>query len=270
MLTTDEMKEFRNAPQYIDANTLAQSGVVQKVEEVLYVPYLYANDPSDVIPYPNYYMYGGAQGKGADANTIANATQCIFPQDVVLGDIYLLSAQGSGSEADYRRAAQHYYNFFNSDKGGTLRQNYYGMLRMRDADTKQYYLSTNAWVTMFYNNLNATSQELRSLSASLNRDMPVMMDRANGVLDNTQQLTAHLSAIDIATMTAKVNQTLENVEQMTRKLNSKEGTLGLLMQDATLYNNLTTTVADADSLMRDLKAHPKRYVHFSVFGKKDK
>jgi len=119
-------------------------------------------------------------------------------------------------------------------------------------------------------NLNATSQELRSLSASLNRDMPVMMDRANGVLDNTQQLTANLSAIDIATMTAKVNQTLENVEQMTRKLNSKEGTLGLLMQDATLYNNLTTTVADADSLMRDLKAHPKRYVHFSVFGKKDK
>ena len=119
-------------------------------------------------------------------------------------------------------------------------------------------------------NLNATSQELRSLSASLNRDMPVMMDRANGVLDNTQQLTAHLSAIDIATRTATVNQTRENVEQMTRKLNSKEGTLGLLMQDATLYNNLTTTVADADSLMRDLKAHPKRYVHFSVFGKKDK
>lgn len=158
MLTTDEMKEFRNAPQYIDANTLAQSGVVQKVEEVLYVPYLYANDPSDVIPYPNYYMYGGASGKNADANTIANATQCIFPQDVVLGDIYLLSAQGSGSEADYRRAAQHYYNFFNSDKGGTLRQSYYGMLRMRDADTKQYYLSTNAWVTMFYNNLSSTSQ----------------------------------------------------------------------------------------------------------------
>ena len=42
------------------------------------------------------------------------------------------------------------------------------------------------------------------------------------------------------------------------------------MHDATLYNRLSQTVADADSLMVDLKAHPKRYVHFSVFGRKDK
>lgn len=119
-------------------------------------------------------------------------------------------------------------------------------------------------------NLNATSQELRSLSASLNRDVPGMMTKANGVLDNTRQLTQNLSAVDVAAMTASVNKTLENVEQMTRKLNSNEGTLGLLMRDAQLYNNLTSTAASADSLLIDLKAHPKRYVHFSVFGKKDK
>jgi phospholipid/cholesterol/gamma-HCH transport system substrate-binding protein len=119
-------------------------------------------------------------------------------------------------------------------------------------------------------NLNATSQELRALSASLNRDVPGMMTKANGVLDNTQQLTQNLSQIDVAAMTASVNKTLENVEQMTKKLNSNEGTLGLLMRDATLYNNLSSTAASADSLLIDLKAHPKRYVHFSVFGKSDK
>ena len=119
-------------------------------------------------------------------------------------------------------------------------------------------------------NLNATSQELRALSHSLNRDVPNMMTKANGVLDNTQQLTQNLSAIDVAAMTASVNKTLENVEQMTRKLNSNEGTLGLLMHDASLYNNLTSTAASADSLLIDLKAHPKRYVHFSVFGQRDK
>ena len=119
-------------------------------------------------------------------------------------------------------------------------------------------------------NLNATSQNLRDLSASLNRDVPNMMTKANGVLDNTQQLTQNLSQIDVAAMTASVNKTLENVEQMTKKLNSNEGTLGLLMRDATLYNNLSPTAASADSLLIDLKAHPKRYVHFSVFGKKDK
>lgn len=119
-------------------------------------------------------------------------------------------------------------------------------------------------------NLSATSRELKTLSASLNREMPAMMQKTNGVLDNTQQLTANLAAIDVAAMTASVNQTLANVNEMTRKLNSNEGSLGLLMRDATLYNRLSQTVADADSLMVDLKAHPKRYVHFSVFGRKDK
>ena len=119
-------------------------------------------------------------------------------------------------------------------------------------------------------NLNATSAELKSLSASLNREVPGMMNKANGVLGNTQQLTGNLAAIDVEGMAAKVNQTLANVEQMTQKLNSNEGTLGLLMRDATLYNNLSSTAASADSLLIDFKAHPKRYVHFSVFGKKDK
>ncbi len=119
-------------------------------------------------------------------------------------------------------------------------------------------------------NLNATSQELHTLSARLNNEMPAMMQKANGVLDNTQQLTGNLAAVDVAAMTASINQTLANVNEMTRKLNSSEGTLGLLMRDATLYNNLTATTASADSLLIDLKAHPKRYVHFSIFGKKDK
>lgn len=118
--------------------------------------------------------------------------------------------------------------------------------------------------------LNATSSELRTLSAQLNKEVPTMLKKTNCVLDNTQQVTAHLAAIDVVTMTAQVNQTLANVEQMTQKLNSNEGTLGLLMRDASLYNNLSATAASADSLLIDLKAHPKRYVHFSVFGKKDK
>lgn len=119
-------------------------------------------------------------------------------------------------------------------------------------------------------NLNQTSVELKSLSASLNHQVPSILKKTDGVLDNTQQLTANLSAVDIATMTAKVNQTLDNVEQMTNRLNSKEGTLGLLMNDTQLYHRLSATASSADSLLIDLKAHPKRYVHFSVFGKKDK
>lgn len=119
-------------------------------------------------------------------------------------------------------------------------------------------------------NLETTSRELKTLSVSLNRDVPAMMQKAGGVLDNTQQLTSNLAAVDVAAMTASVNQTLANVNEMTRKLNSNEGSLGLLMRDASLYNHLSQTAADADSLLIDLKSHPKRYVHFSVFGRKDK
>lgn len=116
-------------------------------------------------------------------------------------------------------------------------------------------------------NLDATSRDLRALSGSLNRDVPGIMTKADSVLGNTQRLTSNLSEIDVAQMMNKVDQTLKNVQEMTDRLNSDEGTLGLLMRDKKLYNNLTSTAADADSLLIDFKAHPKRYIHFSVFGK---
>ena len=118
--------------------------------------------------------------------------------------------------------------------------------------------------------LTRTSLDLSQLTASLNRQMPQMLKNADGVLANTNQITKNVSELDIAATMASVNTTLRNVEQMTATLNSKEGTLGLLMRDPSLYRNLNATMMHADSLMIDLKQHPKRYVHFSVFGKKDK
>jgi phospholipid/cholesterol/gamma-HCH transport system substrate-binding protein len=53
-------------------------------------------------------------------------------------------------------------------------------------------------------------------------------------------------------------------------LNSQNGTLGLLMTDKSLYNNLNNTVKSADNLLIDLKTNPKRYVHFSLWGPKEK
>lgn len=119
-------------------------------------------------------------------------------------------------------------------------------------------------------NLSSTTNELHNLSSNLKTQVPGMIEKADNVLENTNILTKNLSDLDIAMTMAKVNNTLQNVEQMTTKLNSNEGTIGLLMRDQELYRNAVSTMGHVDSLMIDLKQHPKRYVHFSIFGRKDR
>lgn len=119
-------------------------------------------------------------------------------------------------------------------------------------------------------NLTQASAQLNTLMRQLNGGVPQLMGRADNVLANTETLTANLSQLDLQGTMAQVNATLDGVQQLTTAINSNEGSLGLLMRDPSVYNNLNATLANADSLMVDLKQHPKRYVHFSVFGKKDK
>ena len=119
-------------------------------------------------------------------------------------------------------------------------------------------------------NLTTSTRELNTLMATLNSNVPGLVNKANGVLDNTILLTANLAAVDIQKTMDEVNQTLANVKAITEKINSKEGSLGLLMNDSRLYYELTATVNSADSLLNNLREHPKRYVHFSLFGRKDK
>lgn len=119
-------------------------------------------------------------------------------------------------------------------------------------------------------NLTVSTRELNTMLAELNKSIPGLVRRADNVMANAETLTGNLNRVDVAETMTKVNAALDNVEQFTRSLNSNEGSLGLLMRDPSLYYNLNTTVKSADSLLIDLKQHPKRYVHFSVFGKKDK
>lgn len=118
-------------------------------------------------------------------------------------------------------------------------------------------------------NLTVTTTRINTLLAGLNRSVPGVVSRADSTLHNANLLAKKLNNIDVEGTMAKVDATLANVEELTAKLNSNEGTIGLLMRDPSLYNNLNSTMRSADSLLIDLKAHPKRYVHFSLFGRKD-
>jgi len=63
----------------------------------------------------------------------------------------------------------------------------------------------------------------------------------------------------------KVNGTLQNIDQLSKQLNDKNNSLGLLLNDRSLYDNLDSTAVNASRLLLDLRLNPKRYVHFSVF-----
>ena len=118
--------------------------------------------------------------------------------------------------------------------------------------------------------LNNTARQLNQLTAQLNHEVPQMMTKAEGVLDNTQTLTGNLAQLDLQATMQRVDQTLANVQQLTAALNSPHGTMGMLLNDAKLYENITATMRDVDSLLIDFKAHPRRYINVSVFGKKSK
>ena len=119
-------------------------------------------------------------------------------------------------------------------------------------------------------NLNESSAQLNKLMTQFDQSMPGLLQKADKTLENTEVLTSGLAKVDIAATMANIDETLKNCRELTDKLNSNEGSLGKFINDPSLYDNLNATMRDADSLMIDLKSHPKRYVHFSIFGKKDK
>jgi phospholipid/cholesterol/gamma-HCH transport system substrate-binding protein len=112
-----------------------------------------------------------------------------------------------------------------------------------------------------------TSGQLKVL---MGRDIPQLTGKLNTLGDNFISISDNLKKIDYANTFNEIEQTLANVKIVTEKLNSKDNTVGLLLNDPQLYNNLNATTANAASLLEDLKEHPKRYVHFSLFGKKEK
>lgn len=119
-------------------------------------------------------------------------------------------------------------------------------------------------------NLNKSSAQLNKMMTQFESTMPGMLQKVDAVLGNTEQITSDIAKADIATTMKNISATLQNCRELTDKLNSNEGSLGKFINDPSLYDNLNATMRDADSLMIDLKSHPKRYVHFSIFGRKDK
>jgi phospholipid/cholesterol/gamma-HCH transport system substrate-binding protein len=132
-------------------------------------------------------------------------------------------------------------------------------------------------------NLNSVSQSLShslqssgSLTASfanleeITGNLKKSNEAVTALLNNLAAVSDTLKQADLKALVENADKTFAQTAAIFEKINAGQGTAGQLIVNDSLYRNLNSAIASLDSLMIDLKAHPKRYVHVSVFGKSDK
>lgn len=134
------------------------------------------------------------------------------------------------------------------------------------------------------NNLKSSIANLNSTLVSFNgvsKDIKGMLDNNKEKLNSTfanlditsknfAKLSDSLAQLEIGQMTKDMQNMIAKFETITTRIDNGEGSVGKLLKDEELYNNLTGASAELEKLLEDMKLNPKRYVHFSLFGKKAK
>jgi phospholipid/cholesterol/gamma-HCH transport system substrate-binding protein len=130
-------------------------------------------------------------------------------------------------------------------------------------------------------------KNLELASTEVNKSIPVLNNTLKNVEDisrnfkdndknisstfsNVKQFSDKLAQSNLDQTVTQLNSNLKNLQIILSKVNNGEGSMGALINDKQLYDNLTASTANLNRLMIDLKANPKRYVSFSIFGGKDK
>jgi phospholipid/cholesterol/gamma-HCH transport system substrate-binding protein len=144
-----------------------------------------------------------------------------------------------------------------------------------DADLKENLGKTiynlNGTTASLNNILKAKEEELKSTLENVNKFTKMLSDNSEnmgGTFNNLKAITDTLAAADIYTTVSNLKSSLEKATVLMNKLNSGKGTAGQLLTSDSLYLNLNKSIESLNLLFQDMKANPKRYVHFSLFGKK--
>lgn len=107
---------------------------------------------------------------------------------------------------------------------------------------------------------------VESITANLKRSN----DEVAGIVGNAKKITDDMVSADFKGVVANASQTLKSFNDVLGQAKSGEGTLGKLLGDEKLYNELVNTNKELQELVEDIQVHPERYIHFSVFGSKTK
>ena len=120
--------------------------------------------------------------------------------------------------------------------------------------------------------LGSKEKELAAIVDNINKFTSMLADNSgkmNKTFTNLETISDSLKASDISAAVSNLKASLEKASKLMADLNQGKGSAGQFLTNDTLYTNLSGSLESLNLLLKDLKANPKRYVHFSIFGKKN-
>ena len=122
-------------------------------------------------------------------------------------------------------------------------------------------------------NLSNGTSKLTDMSLKLDQLLNELNDPETGIaalVEKMNQVADTVNSLEMEALMTSTKNAIDELGETIRQINEGDGNLNRLLKDDELYNNMTKTMEDLDKLFIDMRENPKRYVHFSVFGKKDK
>lgn len=145
-----------------------------------------------------------------------------------------------------------------------------GMNNILDAKAQESIKSSIASLNTTMSSFNNSAKSIEHLLASNTGKLNNTFTNLEETTGNFQKFSDTLAQVNVNGLIAEIQDIAENFKEISEKLNTKEGTVGKLLNDDKIYDNLDRATRQLDLLLQDVKLNPKRYVHFSVFGKKQK
>lgn len=137
-----------------------------------------------------------------------------------------------------------------------------------DEETKKSLKSSIDQFASLTNSLSETSGNINDFIKDNSPNLTTTIDNLNATSLKMKDMSNSMSEVDLNLILTNLDSTISNLNNITNKLNQGEGTLGKLIYDDGLFKNLDNATKNLEELIEDIKLNPKRYVHFSIFGKK--
>jgi phospholipid/cholesterol/gamma-HCH transport system substrate-binding protein len=118
--------------------------------------------------------------------------------------------------------------------------------------------------------LNETLSSFNTMIDSTKLDIGVALENTKKITANFVKVSDTLSKVNFGQTVKTLQTTLENINGLLSGIEKGKGSLGKLATDDTMYNNLSEASEELAALLKEMKLNPKRFVHFSLFGKKAK